>query len=195
MQSKLGDYYDMISDDNGAFLAYAATYNGGQDVYFRRILQCDYNVSGRCDVDDLNSLLQEGPIDVGVPVSPGGNDRFDLNGDGLLDLSDRDAWLSQAGNANGFASPYRLGDANLDGFVDGSDFNIWNGSKFTASLNWDDGNFNGDGFVDGSDFNLWNGNKFTASEGGPPVPEPACGLPLLLLALAGTAFRRCTRER
>jgi hypothetical protein len=188
MQDKLGDYYDMI------FVAYAATYNGGQDVYFRRILQCDYDASGSCDVDDLNSLFQEGPIDVGVPVSAGGNDRFDLNGDGLLDLSDRDAWLSQAGNANGFSSPYRLGDVNLDGFVDGSDFNVWNGNKFTASLNWDDGNFNGDGFVDGSDFNLWNGNKFTASDGGPLVPEPAVGLHLLFLVLAGTVCRRGTKE-
>jgi hypothetical protein len=35
--SKLGDYYDMISDNTGAYLAYAATFNGGQDVYFLRI--------------------------------------------------------------------------------------------------------------------------------------------------------------
>ncbi|MHC4776655.1 MAG: hypothetical protein ACYTBR_15515, partial [Planctomycetota bacterium] len=32
-QEKLGDYYDMISDRVGADLAYAATYNGEQDVY------------------------------------------------------------------------------------------------------------------------------------------------------------------
>jgi hypothetical protein len=36
-QSKLGDYYHMISDDGGASLAYAATFNGEQDVYFLRI--------------------------------------------------------------------------------------------------------------------------------------------------------------
>ena len=36
-QDKLGDYYDMVSDNTGAYLAYAATFNGGQDVYFLRI--------------------------------------------------------------------------------------------------------------------------------------------------------------
>ena len=34
---------------------------------------------------------------------------------------------------NGLGSPYKVGDANLDGAVDVSDFNIWNGAKFTSS--------------------------------------------------------------
>ena len=34
MQSKLGDYYDMKSDNGGADVAYAATFNGEQDVYY-----------------------------------------------------------------------------------------------------------------------------------------------------------------
>ncbi len=36
-QNKMGDYFDMWSDDMGADLAYAATYNGEQDVYYIRI--------------------------------------------------------------------------------------------------------------------------------------------------------------
>jgi subtilisin-like proprotein convertase family protein len=36
-QNKMGDYFDMISDEWGASLAYAATFNGEQDVYFIRI--------------------------------------------------------------------------------------------------------------------------------------------------------------
>ena len=36
-QNKLGDYYDMISDNPGADVAYAATFNGEQDVYYLRI--------------------------------------------------------------------------------------------------------------------------------------------------------------
>jgi hypothetical protein len=36
-QQKIGDYYDMTSDDTGADVAYAATFNGGQDVYYVRI--------------------------------------------------------------------------------------------------------------------------------------------------------------
>ncbi len=34
---KLGDYYDMVSDDNGVSIAYAATFNGEQDVYYLRV--------------------------------------------------------------------------------------------------------------------------------------------------------------
>jgi hypothetical protein len=33
-QNKLGDYFHMLSDDSGGHLAYAATYNGEQDVYY-----------------------------------------------------------------------------------------------------------------------------------------------------------------
>ena len=36
-QNKIGDYYDMVSDAAGADLAYAATFNGEQDVYYLRI--------------------------------------------------------------------------------------------------------------------------------------------------------------
>lgn len=54
------------------------------------------------------------------------------------------------------------GDFNLDGFVDVSDFNIWNSHKFTNSNLWADGDANFDGVVDGQDFNIWNANKFTS---------------------------------
>ena len=37
-QNKMGDYFDMISDNQGAFLSWAATFNGEQDVYFSRII-------------------------------------------------------------------------------------------------------------------------------------------------------------
>jgi hypothetical protein len=36
-QNKIGDYYHMISDEGGASLAYSATFNGEQDVYFLRL--------------------------------------------------------------------------------------------------------------------------------------------------------------
>jgi len=36
-QQKIGDYYDMISDEMGAHLSWAATFNGEQDVYYMRI--------------------------------------------------------------------------------------------------------------------------------------------------------------
>jgi len=36
-QNKMGDYFDMVSDNNGASLAWAATFNGEQDVYYSYI--------------------------------------------------------------------------------------------------------------------------------------------------------------
>jgi hypothetical protein len=36
-QNKIGDYYDMTSDDFGANLVFSATFNGGQDVYYMHI--------------------------------------------------------------------------------------------------------------------------------------------------------------
>ncbi|MFH1110806.1 MAG: sialidase family protein [Planctomycetota bacterium] len=53
-QDKLGDYYHMISDDLGASVAYAATFNGEQDVYFLR-LALDCNNNGVPDIDDINA--------------------------------------------------------------------------------------------------------------------------------------------
>ena len=36
-QNKMGDYFDMISDDSGASIAWAGTFNGEEDVYYGRI--------------------------------------------------------------------------------------------------------------------------------------------------------------
>ena len=49
-----------------------------------------------------------------------------------VDLADRDAWLAEAGGVNLVnGNSYGIGDANLDGFVDGLDFIEWNANKFT----------------------------------------------------------------
>jgi hypothetical protein len=41
-QNKMGDYFDMISEVNGAHLAWAATFNGEQDVYYSFITDTTY---------------------------------------------------------------------------------------------------------------------------------------------------------
>jgi len=51
-QNKMGDYFDMVSDDAGADLAYAATYNDEQDVYYLR-LWSDCNGNGISDSHDM----------------------------------------------------------------------------------------------------------------------------------------------
>ncbi len=42
-QNKIGDYYHMISENATAALAYSATFNGEQDVYFLRFGDCNNN--------------------------------------------------------------------------------------------------------------------------------------------------------
>jgi len=52
VQRKLGDYYHMRSDELGGRLAYAATYNGEQDVYYLHTA-LDCNDNGFHDGDDV----------------------------------------------------------------------------------------------------------------------------------------------
>ena len=108
----------------------------------------DFNYDGDYDCSDLAVL--------GDAIVNGSNKaEFDVNGDGVANADDLAAWRVSAGAAtlaNGGA--FLPADANLDGNVDGSDFNIWNDHKFTQSNDFCSGDFNADGFVDGSDFNI-----------------------------------------
>ena len=184
LQGFVGDFTQDDKDGLLAFMQMLTDWNFLNDDKFSNpfVFACDFDANGDCSVDDLNTLLAEGPISGGIPVDSS-NQRYDINNDGVLNNDDAALWLSEAALVDGLASPYKEGDANLDGFVDGSDFVIWNESKFSASLAWDNGDFNGDGFVDGQDFILWNANKFTASDVA-VVPEPSAGL-LILIGLLG----------
>lgn len=54
-QGKIGDYYDMESDRLGAHVAWAATFNNEQDIYYTRIGPCDCNGNGVDDSLDVAS--------------------------------------------------------------------------------------------------------------------------------------------
>jgi len=69
-QHKIGDYTQMISDDRGANLAYAATYNGEQDVYFAR-LGLDCNANG---ISDEFEIASGASVDVNSNGIPDGCD-------------------------------------------------------------------------------------------------------------------------
>ena len=114
----------------------------------------DVNSDGNVDCVDVDSLV--------AAVASGSQDPlFDFNEDGQVNHGDVIRWLELAAAANiGPGNVYLVGDANLDGFVDGSDFNLWNTNKFKTIAAWCRGDFNADGSIDGSDFNLWNTNKF-----------------------------------
>ena len=109
---------------------------------------------------DLDGDGQLGATDVNAlsAVIANGSDHpaFDVNGDSLVNLDDLYYWVVNLKHT-------LMGDANLDSTVDGEDFIVWNGSKFTSSTAWTDGNFNADSFVDGSDFIVWNANKFQSA--------------------------------
>jgi hypothetical protein len=51
-QNKIGDYYTIVSDASGADVAFSATFNGEQDVYYVRVFP-DCNSNGTSDVDDV----------------------------------------------------------------------------------------------------------------------------------------------
>ena len=65
-QNKIGDYDEMISDKLGAMVAYSATFNGGQDVYFLRI-DIDCNENGLHDGDDIASGRSKDVNGNGIP--------------------------------------------------------------------------------------------------------------------------------
>ena len=157
---------------------------------------CDFDGDGDCDLMDIDALTQQ--------IVAGTNQTgFDLNGDGVVDIADvtdaDNGWLTQGGAANADVTgghPFLNGDANLDGVVDVTDFNLFNGSKFTATGDWSAADFNADGSTDVTDFNLWNANKFTSSSSDfQAVPEPTSVLGLLVaLALIIPSLSRRYRR-
>jgi hypothetical protein len=99
-QNKIGDYVHMISDNLGAHLAYAATFNGEQDVYYKRLGELDCNNNGIPDVDDL----ADGTVD-------------DVNGNQIPDCCEPDC------NNNGVLDEFEIlngttADCNTNGVPD-----------------------------------------------------------------------------
>ncbi len=146
----------------------------------------DFDNDGAYGCSDVDALVAD--------IANGNNSAsFDLDGDGSVNGADLEAWLAEAGEANiGPGRSYLDGDANLDGVVDTSDFNIWNSNKFTGTPAWCSGDFSADGVVDTSDFNIWNSNKFTSSDVS-TVPEPG-SFALLLLGIGAFSGLRRNRQ-
>lgn len=138
----------------------------------------DYNSDRGVGVHDLDLLI--------AAINDGSNEaRFDLNGNGVVDVEDRDEWLSTFEQS-------LVGDANLDGTVDSGDLNIvglnWQSDSVSG---WAQGDFNGDGKVNSSDLNDVGRNWRVSGAAAAPasVPEPN-GTLLAMLALVGLLARR-----
>lgn len=117
----------------------------------------NFLLDDQLDVLDLNLLT--------AAIASGSNPlEYDLFADGVVDRRDLDTWLAVAGDHNlGDGRAYLMGDANLDGAVDGMDAIHLGWHMFTNDNQWSNGDFNADGVVDGSDMGVWNANKFRAS--------------------------------
>ena len=147
---------------------------------------CDFDGNGVCDITDLDALLYEGQSQQIL-------DPYDLNSDGVVNLSDRDEWYTSASAENGV--DLVPGDTNLDGLVVASDLNDlgtnWLSMDATSVAQ---GDFNGDGLVAAADLNeiglFWQ-HGVAAAAGASAVPEPS-GCPALLgsMAIWLVAWRR-----
>ena len=119
---KLGDYYHMVSDNLGVNVAYAATFNGEQDVYFLRIGAWDCNGNQVRDEDDIAATRSRDCNGNAVPDEC--EYRGDADGDGLTTLADFTTFVGDLVGPT--ASPARpcaeLSDADHDGDVDLHDF-------------------------------------------------------------------------
>ncbi|MEM8678494.1 MAG: fibronectin type III domain-containing protein, partial [Planctomycetota bacterium] len=122
----------------------------------------DFDGNGLYECSDVDSLVAA-IVDVKGGSLP--DLAFDLTGDGDVTNDDLDAWLVEAGAAGltGSGDPVLVGDANLDGVVDGQDFIAWNTHKFSVTGAWCQADFDANGLTEGQDFILWNNNKFTSA--------------------------------
>ena len=149
-QQKIGDYYHMISDNVAANLAYAATFNGEQDVYFVRIGDCNHNgVHDGTDIangtstdfdsngipDDCQDCDSDGVAD---PLEIINGTHPDCNHNWVPDACDIAAGTSQDCNANGVPDECDLAggfsaDCNGNGIPDECD--LANGSAHDCNSN------------------------------------------------------------
>lgn len=153
---------------------------------------CDFDNSGRCEVTDVDALTK-------IVVDGTNESTFDLNGDSVVDLGDVNEWLSIAATENGFAEPYLLGDADLDGTIGASDLNRVALNWRSAANKWSDGDFNADGRVDAGDLNSVGLNwrqSISAAAATAAVPEPGTEwLTVLGVFVLASATRRQSNKR
>jgi hypothetical protein len=125
----------------------------------------------RADFDE-DKILDADDIDLLYGLIHTQGTLGDLNEDHMVNLADMDYMITQVLRA-------RYGDADLDGDVDGTDFDRWRqrpGYTGAGTGKWASGDFDGDLDVDGTDFDLWR-QRPTAMSGAASqiaeVPEPS----------------------
>jgi MYXO-CTERM domain-containing protein len=156
-------------DDGGLYYAEDSVIPGSQTG--------DFNMDGEVNVLDVDALFGA--------IREGGTDLwYDLTADGMVDGGDTDELIRQI-----LATEY--GDGNLDGSVDGLDYNNWSLHYQASGVGWGEGDFNGDTVPDGLDYNVWSMYYQPGEAAGAPVPEPAA---LALFAAGACPLLRRRRQ-
>jgi len=121
---KLGDYYHMRSDNLGVNVAYAATFNGEQDIWFLRIGPHDCNAN---EIPDTTDIERGTSRDRNLNDIPDECELFgDFNGDSRLNLRDYQGIQLCIGASNAYEPGPRCSrlDLNLNSVVNLDDFQL-----------------------------------------------------------------------
>ncbi|MCA9217459.1 MAG: PEP-CTERM sorting domain-containing protein [Planctomycetales bacterium] len=183
-------YYSVGSDDDNYSWGEKNTTAAGDRILLNAIdwmtgtsvgVEGDFNGNGELDLDDINSL---------TAASAGGTNpsEFDLTGDSKVDSADISNWISDLANS-------WLGDANLDGEFNSSDFvTVFGAAKYETNqpANWSEGDWNGDGVFSSGDFvtAFAGGGYEVGTRGAPAVPEPNTVVLLMTSLLLVIGIRR-----
>lgn len=186
-QNKMGDYIQSVSDDEGADVAYCATFNGEQDVYYVRLPAPPITLSGTVTLEDWSgpvsgaqvvfSLRKEGTsVEVAsgttalsaasgylleLPpgeVFPGSYDLYVKASHWLQKKRTITLPLSGAANQN---LTLINGDVDGDNDVDLADYDAFSSAydSVPSDSNWDpNADLDGDGAVTLLDFDIFSKN-------------------------------------
>lgn len=121
-QNKIGDYYDMTSDNVGANAIISTTVNAEQDVYFVRIGEFDCNANNIGDTTEIAQGLVKDCNNDAVPDPCTKRCIADINNDGATNTADLTLFLGKFGQSVPLCDPANL---NLDTQIDTNDLTIF----------------------------------------------------------------------
>jgi hypothetical protein len=142
---------------------------------------CDFDNDGMLGIGDIDLLL--GEVKAGT-----NNASFDITKDGIVNSADIVALVEGPDKLNTY-----IGDANLDGEFNSSDFvTVFTAAKYESGnpATWGQGDWNGDGLFNSSDFvAAFTSGGYEKGPRTPVVPEPS-GIVLLSISLFAMVLRR-----
>jgi len=80
-QNKMGDYFDMVSDNEGAHLAWANTLNGEQDVYYGHIVPQFTGITNQTQKQTISVINYPNPFSGETTI------RYEIKVNGFVDMA------------------------------------------------------------------------------------------------------------